>query len=196
MPTAVSPENLYFELGRLIAEAPLDLASSSASEEKTKWLARAAALMDTTNDLTLNTDFRIALRNIHSFHYGISAAQELMLALHTALAKMELAAPVSARGNFIAAGSTYDAFAAVGKALGEAKADVLLIDPYSDETVLKDYAVLAAEKVRVRILADQAYKKPTLAPAAKFWSQQYGDKRPLEVRYHCAKNFARSAHRR
>jgi hypothetical protein len=34
-----------------------------------------------------------------------------------------------------------DAYAAVSKVLGTAKTDVLMIDPYADEKVLRDYSL-------------------------------------------------------
>jgi hypothetical protein len=49
------------------------------------------------------------------------------------------------QGSFIAAGSTFDAFVAVGKALSEAKTNVLMVDPYADEKALTDYALLAPD---------------------------------------------------
>jgi hypothetical protein len=42
------------------------------------------------------------------------------------------------RGAFIAAGHGFDAFAAVGKALGTATADVFIVDPYADAKLLTD----------------------------------------------------------
>ena len=64
-------------------------------------------------------------------------AHTIAVIVHEALAKAELNAPATAQGSFIAAGSTFDAFAAVGKVLAEAKTDVLMVDPYADEKVLR-----------------------------------------------------------
>ena len=54
-------------------------------------------------------------------------------------------APASAQGAFIVAGHTFDAYAAVGKALNEAKRDVFILDKYADHVVLRDFAILAPE---------------------------------------------------
>ena len=83
------------------------------------------------------------------------------------------------QGAFIAAGHTFDAFAAVGKALGTATRDVCIIDPYADARVLTDYAVLAPDNVSVRVLVGAIYSN-SLKPAVQHWGQQM--KQPLEVR--------------
>ena len=91
----------------------------------------------------------------------------------------ELHAPAELQGAFIAAGHAFDTFAAVGKALGTATADVFIVDPYADAKVLTDYAVLAPETVSVRVLAEATHSR-SLKPAAQHWPQQM--KQPLDVR--------------
>lgn len=106
-------------------------------------------------------------------------AGTILAIAHQALAKAEIRAPAELQGAFIAAGHSFDAFAAVGKALGTATTDVFIIDPYADHTVLTDYAVLAPDNVSVRILAEATYSN-SLKPAAQHWAQQM--KQPLDVR--------------
>jgi hypothetical protein len=96
---------------------------------------------------------------------------------------------VAVQGAFIAAGQSFDAFAAVGKVLSTAKSDVLMIDPYADATVLWDYAVAAPEQVSVRVLADAAHPQPSLKPAAERWMKQFGPTRPLSVRLAAARTL-------
>jgi hypothetical protein len=77
---------------------------------------------------------------------------------------------------------TFDAYAAVGKVLGAAKASVLMVDPYADVKIL-GFAVLAPDNVPVQVLADGAKYKPTLKLAAERFGQQFRASRaPLEVR--------------
>jgi hypothetical protein len=109
-------------------------------------------------------------------------AQAIAANVFAALAKAELKAPAAVQGTFIVAGHVFDAFAAVSRVLGTAKADMLMVDPYADEKVLTDYAVLAPEQVNVRLLTDQASYKKTLKPATGHWAQQFGSTRPLSVR--------------
>jgi hypothetical protein len=99
-----------------------------------------------------------------------------------ALANAEMAAPAAAQGAFIAAGTPFDAFAAVGKVLAAARRDILIVDPYMDATILTDLAPMAVEGVSLRLLADEGSVKNTLAPAVSRWTQQYGGTRPLAAK--------------
>jgi hypothetical protein len=91
-------------------------------------------------------------------------------------------APVSVRGSFIPVASPHDAFVTIGRVLSPASKDLLIIDPYLDATVLSDFVPAAQERVSIKLLADGKKEKPDLRPAARRWSEQYGEKRPLEVR--------------
>jgi hypothetical protein len=108
--------------------------------------------------------------------------QKIRAILYRALAAAELAAPASARGSFLPAGEPFAAINAVGKVLGGARASAFIVDPYADANLLTEFAVLVAEGVPVRVLADEASHKPGLKPVAAAWSEQYGRGRPLEVR--------------
>ena len=183
-PPAVSltPEQLYLQLGGLVAEMP-DLASGPITPEMNLWLGRAAALVEATGD----TFGKIALTNAAQY-LAIAPtrdhnAQTIAAVVYQALAKAELAAPAAVQGTFIAAGHTFDAYAAVTKVLSTATTDLLMIDPYADEQLLRRYAVSAPEQVSVRILADQAHRyHRSLQPAAEQWVQQFGQTRLLSVR--------------
>jgi hypothetical protein len=112
-------------------------------------------------------------------------AQIIIATVYEALAKAELKAPARVHGTFIAAGGTLDAYAAVGRVLGGAKASVLMVDPYADVKIVMEYAVLAPENVPIQVLADSDKKKhkATLKPAAERYEQQFrGSRAPLEVR--------------
>jgi hypothetical protein len=149
-------------------------------------LARSSPveLVDNLDAVTL----KHACRNLSPSALRGMNAQMIAVIVHYALAKAELNAPVGLRGAFIAAASTFDAFAAVGKVLAMAKAEVLMVDPYADAKVLTDYAVLAKENISVRLLSDTAHcYQATLKPAAQRWKQQFGALRPLEVRLAPAK---------
>src|SRR5262249_43065776 len=64
----------------------------------------------------------------------------------------------------------------------QAKSVLTIIDPYLDENVLTEFAVLASEGVVVRLLTDEATAKPGLFPAHEKWRVQYGPMRPVELR--------------
>ena len=84
-----------------------------------------------------------------------SAAQDVAVIVQRALAKAELKAPATVQGSFIPAGNALDAMAAIGKILGGATQDVLIVDPYMDEKVLTNFAPLAPEHVAIRLLPRQ-----------------------------------------
>ena len=176
---SLTPEALYLQLGGLVAEMP-DLANGPITPDMNRWLGRAITLVEATGNDTaaLKTAVQfLAIPSMREFN-----AQAIAATVFAALAKAELKAPAAVQGTFIVAGHVFDAFAAVSRVLGTAKADVLMVDPYADEKVLTDHAVLAPEQVNVRLLTDQASYKKTLKPAAEHWAQQFGSTRPLSVR--------------
>jgi hypothetical protein len=185
---SLSPEELYLQLGNLVAEMP-DLAHCPITPEVNRWLGRASTLVEQVISRAEATPMRVACQNLPTVLREINA-QTIASFVHQALAQVELIAPARVQGSFIAAGSTLDAYAAVGRVLGMAKTDVLMVDPYADVKAVTQYAVLAPDSVAVRILADAASHKATLKPAAEKWVQQFGQSRaPLEVRLASAKTL-------
>jgi hypothetical protein len=178
---ALTPEAIYLQLGQLVAEMP-DLATGPITREMHEWMGRAVALVELVDNLDAVT-LKHACRDLSTSALRGRNAEMIAAIVHYALAKAELNAPVGLQGAFIAAGSTFDAYAAVGKVLAMAKAEVLMVDPYADAKVLTDYGVLAKGNISVRLLSDTAYcYQATLKPAAQRWKQQFGALRPLEVR--------------
>ncbi len=68
------------------------------------------------------------------------------------------------------------------KCSGPPSKDLLIVDPYLDETALADFVLMVPEGVPIRLLADQSYVKSTLRPASQRWAQQHRTARPLAVR--------------
>ena len=171
---AVPGEEFYLELGGLMATMP-ELGSGAGTYEINHWLARVVALLKSSGGLT---------EAIHVEDGAVWAGKTEMIAniMHLALATAEHAAPPSVRGAVIAVGNTLDAYMAVRKVLSTAKSDVLLVDPYAGAKVLTDYAVLASDKVAVRLLTNEAEYELSLIPAAERWAQQLGRYRKLTVR--------------
>jgi hypothetical protein len=178
MTDPLTPETVYLRLGSLIADAP-DLTINPTPETR-QWVARILALIEARNlvDLVSMAGFKVAAQRLEGGLYDPSGRTILAIA-HQALANAELYAPAELQGAFIAAGHSFDAFAAVAKALGTATTDVFIIDPYADAKLLTDYAVLAPETVSVRVLAGATYGN-SLRPAVEHWKQQM--KQPLEAR--------------
>lgn len=175
----LSPEVLYLQLGQLVAEMP-DLAGGPIDQNLNRWLGRASVLVEAAGERTDAINLKVAANNLNGFIRPMNA-QTITAIVYRALAVAEMKAPAGAKGAFVAAGSAFDAFTAVGKVLARAQGDLLIIDPYADEKVLTNFAVQAQEAVRVRLLADQKDHKASLKPAVENWVKQFGAARPLEV---------------
>ena len=66
--------------------------------------------------------------------------------------------------------------------LATATSDAFLVEPDADGKILADYALLAPERVTVRLLADEAQYRPSLIGGIQRWQQRFGDSRNLMVR--------------
>ena len=177
---SLTPEALYLQLGHLVQEMPEMRAPKIIGEDVYRWLGRAAALVEATGHMADSVQLSVS-ENLSGALQDLNA-QTIATIVHRALARAEMNAPAVAKGAFIAAGSAFDAFAAVGKVLSTVKSDVLLVDPYADEKVLTEYALLAPEKITLRLLTGDTTHKATLKPAAERWLRQHSQQRPLEVR--------------
>jgi hypothetical protein len=180
--SSLTPEALYLHLRNLVAEMP-DLAHGAITPETRKWLGRATALVELMGDQVETIKLHVVTENLTGPLHDRNA-ETITAVVHRALARAELKAPAAFHGSFIVAGNTFAAFAAVKKILGEARSDVLMVDPYADANAVTDYAALAPENVSVRLLGDQSprKRKPALKPAVDRWVHDYGTTRPLEVR--------------
>ena len=184
----LTPEELYLQLGRLVAEMP-DLTSGPITSDTNRWLGRACALVEQAGESAVALKTACQMLETDPLLRRMNA-QTIAATVHQALAKAELNAPARVQGAFIAAGHTLDAYAAVGRVLGMAKNTVLMVDPYADDKIVTEYAVLTPDNVTVRVLADTADHKKTLKPAAVRWIPQFGHSRPpLEVRLSPAKTL-------
>jgi hypothetical protein len=175
------PENLYRQAKAHIERMP-DFSKSDNHRERIDWGAKALAIAQEFGDVTLSLNVSNNVRLLADKSWGANAGVETYAALKTIVERLELRLPASLSGAFIAAGSVFDAHAAFSKVVSGAKSDVLLIDPYMDEKALTEFGESVPQGITYRLLADQAFVKPSLAPAARKWKQQHGTSRPLEVR--------------
>jgi len=179
----IAPEALYQQIGQLVANVPLDLyGPGPISGDTHRWLGRAAVLVSESGDLYDRAAFTTAVDGLES-PLRRQNAHQIVAILYRALARAETNIPAAAQGAFITPGAAFDVLRAVSQALQEAKSDVFVVEPYMDHTALTDFALLAAERVCMRFLADQFYTKAdAVRPAAERWVKQYADLRPLDVR--------------
>jgi hypothetical protein len=107
----------------------------------------------------------------------------MRMILHRALARAEARAPVAAQGAFIPAGEQFTAFQVIGRILEGATRTILIVDPYLNDVAVREFAPLAPENVRVRLLGSNRQQvAATLPTALARWQQQFGAARPLEIR--------------
>ena len=149
--------------------------------ETLKWLGQLNAVLSAMKRISDEVPLKVAVDRLVRSR-GTDGGEEIRTILYRSLAAAELAAPASEQGSFIAAGNELDAYAAISKVLASAKGDLLIVDPYMDGKALSDFMPGAAEGVTLRVMADEASVKPTLAPAIERWKAQFEGTRPLEVR--------------
>jgi hypothetical protein len=175
-------ESLYLQLGHLVATMPDLNGGGWTTPEGRVWLGRAAALVGADGNLADQVSFNVACDALGSVLHSQNV-QTIISILYRALARAEQAAPAALQGQFIHAGDTLSAFAAVAKVFARAKSDLLLVDAYADQTIITDFAVTAPDRVQLRILAgDKESRKVALRPAVERWAKQFGAGRPLSVR--------------
>jgi hypothetical protein len=182
---AIDPADLYARLGELLGTMPDLDAPGEIPADTHRWLAQAYVLV---NAAGLSMD---ALQLKHSTEwlcrpFGYEGQAAIIRGIvHRAFAVVEFKTPPAARGMFITAGNVHDAMVRIGKVFQAAKSDVLIVDPYMNEKLLSDFALMIPEGASMRLLADryQVEKKATLLhPAVKRWEKQHGSARPLRTK--------------
>jgi hypothetical protein len=180
----VEIERILFGLRSLIDTMPNFHAQGSHTLEGRMWLGRAAAMVEAGGTTSDSVAFGMAMDAVigesNSFKHGQAVSMVISIIFRT-FARVEAKAPPNLQGSYIPAGNAFDALAAIGRVFGTARSELLIVDPYSDEKLLREFAPLATEKVRLKVLTDSSYVKPSFKPAVDRWLQQYQD-RPLEAR--------------
>lgn len=174
----------YQQLGRLL-ETPPDLSTYQACVQPMtlQWLGRAHALVKMAN-VSGGIDaisFSSAMDQMRSAGWA-SAVSQIFQIMYRALGHCELHLPSGSTESFVPVGNSFDAYAALSKIFSVATSDVLIVDPYMDQSALVDYGLSVPEGVSLRLLADTNDCKSTLKPAMEKWLAQYGASRPLTVR--------------
>jgi hypothetical protein len=176
----LTPETLYLELGRLIADIP-ELASGPITADVQRCLARANALVKSSGSLTDAVQLKVASENLDG-PLRVRNAETITNILHRMFVKAEANAPREVRGSVLLIGGNLDAYRAIGRLLVTASSDVLLVEPDAGGKFIADYAILTTERITVRLLADEAQYRPSLIRGIQQWQQRFGDTRDLMVR--------------
>lgn len=176
-------QRLYQQLGRLIETTP-DMSTYERLNEPAahQWIGRAHALVSAADVQADPHLFTLCTGTRLYTNQWETALAEIRSIIYRALGHCELNAPPAAAGSFVPVGNSFDAFAAISKLLQSAAKDVLIVDPYLDETALTEFGLAVPTGVLLRLLADESAHKATLIPASAKWVAQYGSARPLRVR--------------
>jgi hypothetical protein len=183
----MSAEALYTQIGQLIEAMPNLTAMGPISPEVHRWLGRAHVLIGEAEGLLGETEFSHHRNTFERDRWA--GAERITGLLYRALARVETEVPASLAGTFIPAGNTFDAMAAAARIFGLARAELLIVDPYLDEKILTEFALLAPAGVTLKLLCDAAGYKETLTLALRKWVQQYGSTRLVEVKVTSARTL-------
>jgi hypothetical protein len=121
----MTPERLYFDLGRILAEMP-ELASGPITPEVQRWLARANTIVNASGSLAEALQLTVASENLDG-PLRARNADTITNILHRVFAKAELNAPREVHGSVLLIGEHFDAHTAMRQILRSATSDALLV---------------------------------------------------------------------
>ncbi|MCC6778401.1 MAG: hypothetical protein IT537_17525 [Hyphomicrobiales bacterium] len=175
-----NPERLYFDLGRLLGKSP-DLVSAPIDPEVHRWLSEAVDLVRSSGSLADVIQLTVAAENLDG-PLRAGNAETITTILRRVLATLEEAAPREVRGSVLLMGDGLDPYQAVRRLLNTAAQDALFVEPAAMGKLLADYAILAPERVAIRILVDEAQFSLSLIESVDRWHRRFGQDRILNVR--------------
>ncbi|WP_374643849.1 hypothetical protein [Tabrizicola sp.] len=168
MKQAISPEQLLALAHAAIREAPAFDYDGRYGEAEQKWLGRVAALLEAAGSLVLLTSFRLARANLQSYSHSRT---ELLQPLYDLMSQLELRLPAELQGAFIAAGDTWNGYAALVRIMQREADDLLIVDPYVSGGVFTDLVphIVASRSVRI-LTAAQPKLQPALLASSQKWN--------------------------
>ena len=183
----VTPEELHYlytEAIRTMPEFQSDQDYTPLTREQVLWQGRTLAIIELQDNILDTASFKAAMSNSSHSRIRAAAGMTFFQLLTTAVTRSELQMPAGARGAFVPIGDHFDALRAITDVMQGANRDLLIVDPYGDDSILRRFAGVAREGVKVRVLRDTRFRDcgTRLQVAKEAWVQQYGDTRPLEIR--------------
>lgn len=177
---------IFRQLVALLADMP-NLRSvteaRSMPDRSLEWLGKAQALVSAMPRPNNSVELDLEISMLISSQGSSTYADKIKMTLLKTLEQARLTVPPTTSSAFITAGNEFDAIAVLTKVLSGASTDVMIVDPYMDESVLSDFAVLAREGVALRLLTDPQAARPGLEPTRDRWIKQYTNQRPLSLRF-------------
>ena len=130
----LTPERLYLEVGRLIAEMP-ELASGAITSKMQRWLVTATEVLRSSGSLKEALQLTTACENLDG-PLRARHAETITSILHDMFNKAELNAPREVRGSVVLIGGNLDAFKAISRLVATASSDALLVEPDAAAKIL------------------------------------------------------------
>ena len=115
----MGPEEIYRRLGSLAATFPIfdeHPHDTPLTDDNAMWIGRLEAVVEASGKGA--SSLHVARSYLALPGLRTNAISDIKAVLYSALAAAELRAPAALKGAFIAAGSPFDAFAALAKLLG------------------------------------------------------------------------------
>ncbi len=182
----MDPQHLNYLCTEAIRAMPQyeDDIGEDLSREQLEWQARTLAIVELAGSDEDVTSFRNAMHRARLGTSRFGAGQLLYQILLIILARTELKLPVRNDGAFISIGNRFDAHRAIRDIVADANHDLLVVDPYADESILLDYLHSTPRGTNIRILRDSGYPEcgASLLSAARAWREQFKRERPIEIR--------------
>jgi hypothetical protein len=168
----MTDEQLLVEIADLLLNAPARTEVQRFPDGIIPWFGRAAAIVSAW-DVTKAVRLGMSVDRMHSVSVvdAANGYREVMTILHEAqhALRMKTAGPTSVA---IPKGGVFQYFDELRKLIGQAKLDLLFVDPYLDAEFVSRYLTQVASGVHVRLLTRE--KVAALIPAVDAYSIESG----------------------
>lgn len=176
MSSSRTVEQSYAELKQLVAETPNLLTCDVHDPGVQRWLSKAYLSVEAVSGLADAIQIKVASDNLDGAIRKMNA-QAIIGCLSRALYRVEAQLPASNGNAFVQTGDLWGAFVSVSNLFGQAKNDLFVIDPFLDDSVLRDYADYLNAGVGLRLLTTKrANHFARLLPALQKWNATHADR--------------------
>lgn len=170
------------QMNALIGDAPTMLNSLHTGVSQ-RWLGRMRLIAEPYLEPIAKAKLEASVSMIFRFGREKYAAETAAI-LHLAIAKAEAMCgqALPNTGAVVQPGESFKAFGEIAGVIKSAAKSLFIVDPYMDETVLTERAVVARDGVAVRLLTAVGRTTALVQVAAQKWTAQFGSARPLEAK--------------
>lgn len=169
------------EARELVATIPALETCDLAAPDVQRWIGRACALIDEFGTLSDKVGFNSSVRFLVST-LREKSGHEMRALLNKTLARMEQEVGGQKGAALINAGDVFAGFVSITDTIRRATRVVWIVDPYMDDTILRDYGPVVPEKVLLRLMTAHKKQNAAIVPAVKKWQQSHGAQRPVDAR--------------